>query len=42
MESSIEDAAVDHVAHYWRGGLTIPANARLTHRYCNSRRGGRE
>ncbi len=40
--SSLEDAAVDHVAHYWRGGRTIPSNARLTHRFCNSRRGGRD
>ena len=38
---SLDDAAVDHVLHYWRGGRTIPANARLTHRFCNSRRGGR-
>ena len=36
-----EDAEVDHVLHYWRGGATIPANARLTHRYCNRARGGR-
>jgi hypothetical protein len=38
---SLDDAAVDHKEHYWRGGRTIPANARLAHRYCNSRRGGR-
>lgn len=37
----VDDAAVDHIEHYWRGGQTIPENARLTHRYCNSRRGGR-
>jgi hypothetical protein len=36
-----DDAEVDHVAHYWRGGATIPENARLTHRYCNRARGGR-
>ncbi|GLI20852.1 hypothetical protein GGQ86_001866 [Xanthobacter flavus] len=35
------DAEVDHVIHYWRGGSTIPENARLTHRYCNRQRGGR-
>jgi len=34
----LEDAAVDHIDHYWRGGKTIPDNARLTHRYCNSAR----
>lgn len=37
-----EDAEVDHIKHYWRGGATIPENARLTHRYCNRARGGRE
>lgn len=31
----VDDAEVDHVEQYWRGGKTIPANARLTHRYCN-------
>ncbi len=31
----IDDAALDHVQQYWRGGQTIPENARLTHRYCN-------
>jgi 5-methylcytosine-specific restriction endonuclease McrA len=37
----IDDAHVDHIEHYWRGGMTIPDNARLTHRYCNLARGGR-
>ena len=36
-----EDAEVDHIKHYWRGGATIPKNARLTHRHCNRARGGR-
>lgn len=31
----IDDAAVDHIKQYWKGGKTIPTNARLTHRYCN-------
>lgn len=31
----IDDAAVDHIEQYWRGGQTIPENARLAHRYCN-------
>jgi len=31
----IDDAAIDHVEQYWKGGKTIPENARLTHRYCN-------
>ena len=38
---SADDAEVDHVKHYWRGGATIPDNARLTHRHCNRARGGR-
>ncbi len=38
----LDDAEVDHIQHYWRGGKTIPSNARLTHRYCNRARGGRE
>ena len=39
---TLDDAEVDHVVHYWRGGETVPENARLTHRYCNRARGGRE
>lgn len=40
--NTIDDAAVDHIKEYWKGGETIPENARLTHRYCNfaSERGG--
>lgn len=34
----IDDAAVDHIEQYWTGGMTIPENARLTHRYCNMAR----
>jgi hypothetical protein len=37
----IDDAELDHVEHYWRGGATISENAQLTHRYCNRVRGGR-
>jgi hypothetical protein len=37
----IDDSEVDHVDFYWRGGRTIPANARLAHRFCNRQRGGR-
>lgn len=36
----LEDAEVDHIEFYWRGGKTIPSNARLVHRYCNRQRGG--
>jgi hypothetical protein len=32
---NIDDAAIDHIEQYWKGGKTIPENARLTHRYCN-------
>ena len=31
----LEDATVDHIDQYWRGGKTIEDNARLTHVYCN-------
>jgi hypothetical protein len=34
----LDDAEVDHIEQYWRGGKTIPSNARLTHRYCNRAR----
>lgn len=34
----LNDAALDHDTHYWRGGRTIPSNARLVHRTCNQRR----
>src|SRR5439155_350984 len=36
---TVDDAAVDHIVHYWCGGKTVPSNARLAHRYCNGRRG---
>jgi len=32
---TMDDAALDHIKQYWRGGKTIPDNARLVHRYCN-------
>lgn len=34
----LDDAEIDHVDMYWRGGETIPSNARLVHRYCNRAR----
>jgi len=37
----VNDSELDHINHYWRGGPTIPANARLTHRFCNRQRGRR-
>ncbi len=36
--NEVDDAAVDHIEQYWRGEKTIPENARLAHRYCNSER----
>lgn len=36
--SLMDDAALDHDKHYWRGGKTVPENARLVHRYCNATR----
>lgn len=36
----IRDACLDHELHYWRGGKTVPENARLVHRLCNLKRGG--
>ncbi len=35
---SIDDAAVDHIEQYWKGGQTTVDNARLTHRFCNNSR----
>jgi len=34
----ISDAALDHDTHYWKGGMTVPDNARLVHRLCNLQR----
>jgi hypothetical protein len=32
---TLDDSVLDHIKHYWRGGQTIPTNARLAHRACN-------
>lgn len=34
----LDDAVLDHEKHYWRGGATVPDNARLAHRLCNMSR----
>jgi len=34
----IDDAQVDHIEEWYKGGETIPENARLTHRFCNMSR----
>ena len=36
------DAVLDHDKHFWRGGKTIPQNARLVHRHCNLARSDEE
>ena len=38
----IYDAVLDHDTHYWRGGKTVPENARLVHRICNATRPNNE
>ncbi len=38
----IDDAALDHALPYWRGGKTVPDNARLVHRHCNATRKNHE
>lgn len=38
----IDDAHVDHIEQYWKGGKTELSNARLTHRYCNMTRPRKE
>lgn len=35
----IDDAVLDHDLQYWRGGKTVPENARLVHRLCNLKKG---
>lgn len=40
--ADIYDAALDHDTHYWRGGKTVPDNARLVHRQCNLTRPNNE
>lgn len=32
---TVDDSALDHIEQFWRGGKTVPENARLTHRFCN-------
>lgn len=32
---NLDDSVVDHHKPYWKGGETIPENARLMHRFCN-------
>lgn len=39
--TTIDDSAVDHNIPYWKGGATIPENARLMHRFCNRTKSGK-
>ena len=39
--TEFDDATVDHVQPYSKGGRTTPDNARLAHRFCNSSKGAR-
>jgi 5-methylcytosine-specific restriction endonuclease McrA len=34
--SMIDDAVLDHDVRYWSGGKTVPENAQLVHRHCNT------
>ncbi len=34
----VRDSEIDYIEFYWRGGKTIPENARLVHRVCNRSR----
>lgn len=34
----LDDAEIDHIQEYWKGGKTIPQNVRLAHRFCNRSR----
>lgn len=40
--SSVDDAEIDHVQPYWKGGATIPENAQLVHRFCNRKKSGND
>jgi hypothetical protein len=35
---SLDDAQVDHISEYHKGGKTVPENGRLVHRFCNKAR----
>lgn len=38
---NIDDSEIDHDKPYWKGGETIPENARLMHRFCNKTKSGK-
>ena len=39
---AIEDAQVDHIKPFSKGGLTERSNAQLAHAFCNQSKGNRE
>lgn len=39
---SIEDANVDHIIPWSKGGRTILENAQITHEFCNKSKGNKE
>jgi hypothetical protein len=36
---TIDDCELDHIVPFSQGGLTVPENAQVTHRYCNRKKG---
>ena len=36
---TIDDCELDHIVPFSQGGLTVPDNAQVTHRYCNRKKG---
>ncbi len=36
---TIDDCELDHIVPFSQGGLTVPDNAQITHRYCNRKKG---
>lgn len=38
---TLDTAEVDHDEPYWKGGSTVPENARLLHRLCNREKSGK-
>lgn len=39
--ATIDDSEIDHDLPYWKGGATIPENAKLMHRFCNRTKSGK-